>query len=99
MGGSGAGKTSLLNALCGRAWYGKVSGDVYINGKRDSMENHQDLIGFVPQDDVVHPNLTVYENLLYSGLFRLPAGTPRYEIDDLATKVLTDLQIDRVADR
>ena len=44
------------------------------------MENHQDMVGFVPQDDIVHPDLTVYENLMYSGLFRLPKGTS--EIDD-----------------
>ncbi|GMH92516.1 hypothetical protein TrVE_jg6745 [Triparma verrucosa] len=98
MGGSGAGKTSLLNALCGRAWYGKVTGDVYINGVKDRMENHQDILGFVPQDDIVHPDLTVYENLMYSGLFRLPKGTPLWEIDDLAYQVLTELQIDNVAD-
>jgi energy-coupling factor transporter ATP-binding protein EcfA2 len=61
MGGSGAGKTSLLNTLCGRAFYAtKISGELRINGQIDKMENYQDIIGFVPQDDIVHPDLTVY---------------------------------------
>mmetsp|Transcript_22505 Transcript_22505/g.34009 ORF Transcript_22505/g.34009 Transcript_22505/m.34009 type:complete len:512 (-) Transcript_22505:2114-3649(-) len=49
MGGSGAGKTSLLNALCGRAYYGDTSGEVYINGNPAQIEDFSELIGFVPQ--------------------------------------------------
>ena len=49
MGGSGAGKTSLLNALCGRAFYGEVSGVIKINGHVGSIEEHSDVVGFVPQ--------------------------------------------------
>lgn len=49
MGGSGAGKTSLLNALCGRAYYGEVKGDVFINGHQASIEDFTGSIGFVPQ--------------------------------------------------
>jgi ABC-type transport system involved in cytochrome bd biosynthesis fused ATPase/permease subunit len=53
LGGSGAGKTSLLNALCGRAYYGEVQGNVFINGQKASVEDFADSIGFVPQDDIV----------------------------------------------
>jgi Fe-S cluster assembly ATPase SufC len=49
LGGSGAGKTSLLNALCGRAYYGEVKGEVFINGNKASIEEFTDSIGFVPQ--------------------------------------------------
>jgi ABC-type branched-subunit amino acid transport system ATPase component len=43
------GKTSLLNALCGRAFYGDVSGSIYVNGNLASIEEHKDAVGFVPQ--------------------------------------------------
>jgi ABC-type multidrug transport system ATPase subunit len=43
------GKTSLLNALCGRAFYGEVSGSIHVNGHQTSIEDHRDAVGFVPQ--------------------------------------------------
>lgn len=44
-----SGKTSLLNALCGRAFYGEVTGEIKINGKPSSIEAHASSVGFVPQ--------------------------------------------------
>jgi ABC-type Mn2+/Zn2+ transport system ATPase subunit len=44
-----AGKTSLLNALCGRAFYGDVTGIIKINGHKTSIEEHSHAVGFVPQ--------------------------------------------------
>lgn len=43
------GKTSLLNALCGRAFYGTVEGNIQINGHKASIEEHAESVGFVPQ--------------------------------------------------
>jgi len=57
----------LLNALCGRAWYGKVTGEILVNGKQGNISDFKNFIGFVPQDDTVHGDLSVYENLMYSG--------------------------------
>jgi len=97
MGGSGAGKSSLLNALCGRAFYGTVTGDISINGHRSSIEKHSGSTGFVPQDDIVYPELTVRENLVYSGRFRLPRGTKLEKIYKLADETLATLGLSRVA--
>jgi ABC-type multidrug transport system ATPase subunit len=72
MGPSGAGKTTFMNALCGRAYYGKVTGQVLINGTRDQILRHRKRVGFVPQDDIVHDDLTVHENLHFSAQLRLP---------------------------
>jgi ABC-type multidrug transport system ATPase subunit len=43
------GKTSLLNALCGRAFYGQVEGEVHLNGQSTAIEEIKDSVGFVPQ--------------------------------------------------
>ena len=59
MDGSGSGKSSLPNALCGRAFYGKITGSVKINGNDSKIEKHKAVIGFVPQEDIVYPDLTV----------------------------------------
>ncbi|KAI7982161.1 ABC transporter G family member 28 [Camellia lanceoleosa] len=66
MGPSGAGKTTFLSALAGKATGCTMSGMVIINGKVESILSYKKIIGFVPQDDVVHGNLTVEENLWFS---------------------------------
>lgn len=70
MGPSGAGKTTFLNALAGKATGCTMSGHVLINGKMESMRSYKKIIGFVPQDDIVHGNLTVEENLWFSARCR-----------------------------
>ncbi|KAF6254331.1 hypothetical protein COO60DRAFT_1703369 [Scenedesmus sp. NREL 46B-D3] len=72
---TGAGKTTLMNALAGKASYGVVTGTITINGKPSGLDRHKRLLGFVPQDDIMYRNLTVEENLTYSARFRLPAST------------------------
>ena len=64
MGPSGAGKTSLMNAIAGRAsGYGIVDGSltVTVNGviTNGGLEPWSNLCGFVPQDDIMLPELTV----------------------------------------
>jgi ABC-type multidrug transport system ATPase subunit len=98
LGGSGAGKTSLLNVLCGRAYYGETKGSILVNGHKANIEDFKDSVGFVPQDDIVYAELTVRENLIYSGRFRLPKGTSNHEIAELADETLANLGLARVAD-
>ena len=66
MGGSGSGKSTLLNVLNGN--YKPTKGKVKINGV-DLYKNPEKLngvIGFVPQDDLLIEELTVFENLFYN---------------------------------
>lgn len=71
MGPSGAGKTTLLSAIAGKAIGCNVTGSILINGKHESIHSYKKIIGFVPQDDIVHGNLTVEENLWFSAKCRL----------------------------
>ena len=73
IGPSGAGKSTLLRALTGSQ--PATSGRVLYNGS-DLYENYASLqqrIGVVPQDDVVHRQLTVDQALGYAAELRLPA--------------------------
>lgn len=70
MGPSGAGKTTFLSALTGKITGCTMSGKIEINGKNESIHSYKKIVGFVPQDDIVHGDLTVEENLRFSARCR-----------------------------
>ena len=74
MGPSGCGKSTLMNVLSGRAHYGSYTGRVAVNDAADDrgVQGLRNLVGFVPQDDVMHAELTVRENVLFNALLRVP---------------------------
>ncbi|WJX79202.1 hypothetical protein P8452_62344 [Trifolium repens] len=77
MGPSVAGKTTFLSALAGKSRGCNISGSILINGKNESIHSYKKITGFVPQDDILHRNLTVEENLRFSARCRLPADMPK----------------------
>ncbi len=87
IGPSGAGKSTLLNALTG--FRPADQGTVRYAG-RDMYANYDELrrrIGYVPQDDILHPVLTVRQAMNYGARLRFPADTTQAErmrrIDDV----------------
>lgn len=96
MGPSGAGKTSLLSALAGKAVGCKLSGLILINGKQESIHSYKKIIGFVPQDDVVHGNLTVEENLWFHAKCRLPAGLSKADKVLVVERIIDSLGLQAV---
>ncbi len=66
MGGSGVGKSTLLNVMNGTLPPQK--GDIFINGYNlhDNSESLEGIIGYVPQDDLLMDDLTVYQNMYYN---------------------------------
>ena len=96
MGPSGAGKTTLLLTLNG--YLPPTAGQVRINGEDlyliyDALRGS---IGYVPQDDIVHPELTVFEAVKYSARFRLPPDYSDDEIDRRVQETLRDLGLEGV---
>ncbi len=91
LGGSGQGKSTLMNALCGVN--PATGGEVYINGARlgDPREMALAGIGYVPQDDIVHRELTVTEAITYSARLKLPSSTPRAAVHDLVEETIERL--------
>ncbi len=97
MGPSGAGKTTLLMTLNG--YLPPTAGQVRINGE-DLYAIYDALrgsIGYVPQDDIVHPELTVFEAVRYSAKFRLPPDYSEEEIDRRVETTLAQLGLESVA--
>jgi len=97
MGPTGAGKTTFLNAVCGKlktrgGW--EVSGDVLINGQKTNITDLKPVIGFVPQDDVVHESMTVRENIRFSAELRNAAGTRKKTLKKVTDDVLRVLQLE-----
>lgn len=72
MGASGAGKSTLLDILARKSKSGKVSGEMYVNGRTIDNATFRRIEGFVDQEDTLLPTLTVYETVLFSALLRLP---------------------------
>jgi ABC-type multidrug transport system ATPase subunit len=71
LGGSGMGKSTLLRALCGLMPV--TSGTITIDGEPVQTAAVSAGLGFVPQDDIVHHELTVRDALLFSARLRLRA--------------------------
>ena len=95
MGGSGTGKSTLLSLLNGSM--SPHSGSITINGHDIAEPGVRDLIGYVPQDDLLIEELTVYQNLYYTA--RLCFATfSESEINERVIKTLKDLGLDATKD-
>lgn len=92
IGGSGSGKTTLLTCLNG--YRTPSDGNVILNGipgkEKDKIRH---LIGYVPQDDIVHKTLTVERALYYAFLLRLDNKMADDKIDAHVDEILRQLDL------
>lgn len=72
MGSSGAGKTTLMDVLAGRKTGGYIEGDVKISGYPKVQHTFARIAGYVEQNDIHSPEMTVQESLWFSASLRLP---------------------------
>lgn len=95
MGASGSGKSTLLNVLNGMER--PSSGRVFINDVNihDQAENVQGVIGFIPQDDLLIEDLTVFENLYYAARLCFGQYTPE-KCAELVEKLLLQLGLGEI---
>lgn len=97
MGGSGSGKSTLLNILNGSII--PNHGSVTINN-RNVHENKEDLkgiIGYIPQDDLLIEELTVYQNLYYNAKLCL-GNLKEHEIEKRVFTLLSELDLSEIKD-
>ncbi len=98
LGPSGSGKSSLLGTLTGL--YPADKGTIHYDGVNFYREYDRlrPLLGYVPQDDIVHRELTATQALFFSAKLRLPVGTPDDEIRKLVAQTILRLGLeDRAA--
>ncbi|KAI1118600.1 hypothetical protein F5Y14DRAFT_220152 [Nemania sp. NC0429] len=94
MGGSGAGKSTLVNVLMGKLT--NTGGSVAVNNIPGKLKRYKKLIGYVPQDDIVLPELTVYENILHSARIRLSRTWASADIKAHVDSVIDCLELSHV---
>jgi ABC-type multidrug transport system ATPase subunit len=90
-GGSGAGKTMLLEALAGSR--PADSGSVLFDGVDvyERLDVFRTVLGYVPQDDIIHLELPLERTLRYAARLRLPSGASRREVDAAVEEALLRL--------
>ncbi|MFD7230409.1 FHA domain-containing protein [Streptomyces sp. NPDC059881] len=99
VGPSGAGKSTLLNALTGLR--PAEHGTVVYDG-RDLYRDYAELrrrIGLVPQDDILHVQLTVRRALMYAAELRFPEDTAPAEREARVSEVIRELGLEQRADQ
>jgi ABC-type multidrug transport system ATPase subunit len=99
LGGSGVGKSTTLSILNGtlKPQKGKVlinGYDLYDDNEREALKG---VIGFVPQDDLLIEELTVYQNIYYNAKMCLNNLT-EYKIVEAVNKILIDFDLEEIKD-
>lgn len=90
IGESGAGKSTMLRLLAGVT--SPSTGSVTLDG--EPVASRLTDVGYVPQDEIVHPRLTVREALEFAAKLRLPREVERSEIDATIDRVLVEVALD-----
>lgn len=94
LGPSGSGKSTLMDCLNGRRR--ATSGLVLANGQDfyRHFDSFRQSLGYVPQKDIVHTELTVARALYYTALLRLPTDTTAKELAARMQEVITLMELD-----
>ena len=96
MGPSGAGKTTFLDIVAGRAKSGTIGGRLLVNGgalaSAAALQTYRQYVcAYVMQDDCLPPYLTAAECVLYAAKLRLPVGMPLEEKQERVEEVRPSL--------
>lgn len=91
LGPSGSGKSTLLKSCCGLI--NPSNGKVLINSTSlyENTSILKDKFGFVPQDDIIHTDLSVEKAVYYSARLRLPSSYSEDRIKALVSKVIAEV--------
>jgi len=98
VGPSGAGKTMLLEAIAGVA--PTSAGSVRFDGidLHANLRKFRGVVGYVPQDDIIHADLPVRHTLRYAARLRLPSSTTAAEVDDAVRTAINTVGLTEHAD-
>ncbi|KXZ50445.1 hypothetical protein GPECTOR_16g619 [Gonium pectorale] len=88
MGGSGAGKTTLMDVIAGRKTIGTIGGTITVNGHAADPRAWSRVMGYVEQFDIHTPAQTVVEALQFSARLRLPPSFSDQQVKSYVEEVL-----------
>ncbi|GLT42699.1 hypothetical protein SLA2020_166850 [Shorea laevis] len=98
MGVSGAGKTTLMDVLCGRKTGGYIEGEIKIGGYPKVQETFARISGYCEQTDIHSPQLTIEESVRYSAWLRLSMQLDKQKRLDFVAEVLQMIELDGIKD-
>ncbi|XP_058201487.1 pleiotropic drug resistance protein 3-like [Rhododendron vialii] len=98
MGVSGAGKTTLMDVLCGRKTGGTIEGDIRIGGYPKVQKLFARISGYCEQNDIHSPQITVEESVIYSAWLRLPAQINPETKAKFVAQVIEVIELDGIKD-
>ncbi|KAG2439064.1 hypothetical protein HYH02_006591 [Chlamydomonas schloesseri] len=96
MGGSGAGKTTLMDVIAGRKTVGEITGNIWVNGHPKDQASWARSSGYVEQMDIHSPATTVLEALMFSARLRLPASVSAAAARAYVDSVISIVELDDV---
>ncbi|XP_045820317.1 ABC transporter G family member 31-like [Trifolium pratense] len=94
MGSSGAGKTTLMDVLAGRKTGGYIEGDIKISGYPKVQHTFARIAGYVEQNDIHSPQMTVQESLWFSASLRLPKEVGNDKKQEFVEQVMKLVELD-----
>lgn len=74
----------------------RTSGSLRVNNREVEMSTYKKIIGFVPQEDIMLRELSVYENILHSARVRLPPSWTHQEVRAHVDTIIHALDLDHV---
>ncbi|RHN67618.1 putative iron-chelate-transporting ATPase [Medicago truncatula] len=94
MGSSGAGKTTLMDVLAGRKTGGYIEGDIKISGYPKVQATFARIAGYVEQNDIHSPQMTVEESLWFSASLRLQKEASKEKKQEFVEQVMKLVELD-----
>ncbi|KAK4762338.1 hypothetical protein SAY86_008106 [Trapa natans] len=94
VGSSGAGKTTLMDVLAGRKTGGYIEGDIRISGYPKQQHTFARISGYVEQNDIHSPQVTVQESLWFSSSLRLPKEVDKEKRREFVEEVMKLVELD-----
>ncbi|XVF68990.1 hypothetical protein PTKIN_Ptkin11bG0045400 [Pterospermum kingtungense] len=96
VGSSGAGKTTLMDVLSGRKTGGYIEGDIKISGYPKEQKTFARISGYVEQNDIHSPQVTIEESLWFSSSLRLPKEISKTQRRDFVEEVMRLVELDNL---
>ncbi|KAE8039264.1 hypothetical protein FH972_011692 [Carpinus fangiana] len=96
VGSSGAGKTTMMDVLAGRKTGGYIEGDIRISGHPKEQHTFARISGYVEQNDIHSPQVTVEESLQFSSSLRLPKEVNKEKRHEFVEEVMRLVELDNL---